>query len=173
VELVVVAVSDGAFLVVDGRDDDAAGRLHGAGVGNIDHLGHAASNGKRGTRLHGEQEPAVTDKALEIGETLIAEAAADIRGGIEAGGDKVGSVVGVLPGSWPAAHGQSADDRAKTSCATAAQRGKNQNIEFFAEIRVFAQPGVGDVGRSEEHTSELQSRGHLVCRLLLEKKKNK
>src|SRR5690625_6793761 len=28
-------------------------------------------------------------------------------------------------------------------------------------------------GRSEEHTSELQSRGHLVCRLLLEKKKNK
>src|SRR5439155_24441140 len=27
--------------------------------------------------------------------------------------------------------------------------------------------------RSEEHTSELQSRGHLVCRLLLEKKKKK
>src|SRR5437870_9675455 len=35
--------------------------------------------------------------------------------------------------------------------------------------------GASDVGaipfvRSEEHTSELQSRGHLVCRLLLEKK---
>src|SRR5439155_24124088 len=28
-----------------------------------------------------------------------------------------------------------------------------------------------DAARSEEHTSELQSRGHLVCRLLLEKKK--
>src|SRR2546429_6623943 len=28
------------------------------------------------------------------------------------------------------------------------------------------------MGRSEEHTSELQSRLHLVCRLLLEKKKN-
>src|SRR5437660_4579627 len=27
--------------------------------------------------------------------------------------------------------------------------------------------------RSEEHTSELQSRGHLVCRLLLEKKKGR
>src|SRR5207253_10310314 len=27
------------------------------------------------------------------------------------------------------------------------------------------------IRRSEEHTSELQSRGHLVCRLLLEKKK--
>src|SRR5437870_8869502 len=30
----------------------------------------------------------------------------------------------------------------------------------------------GRVDRSEEHTSELQSRGHLVCRLLLEKKNN-
>src|SRR5687768_18198119 len=30
---------------------------------------------------------------------------------------------------------------------------------------------VDVVGRSEEHTSELQSRLHLVCRLLLEKKK--
>src|SRR5256884_8800015 len=32
---------------------------------------------------------------------------------------------------------------------------------------------VGGVMRSEEHTSELQSRLHLVCRLLLEKKKNR
>src|SRR5690625_5772479 len=31
--------------------------------------------------------------------------------------------------------------------------------------------GLGWATRSEEHTSELQSRGHLVCRLLLEKKK--
>src|SRR2546429_4865468 len=31
---------------------------------------------------------------------------------------------------------------------------------------------VSRAGRSEEHTSELQSRLHLVCRLLLEKKKN-
>src|SRR5439155_12766291 len=29
------------------------------------------------------------------------------------------------------------------------------------------------IERSEEHTSELQSRGHLVCRLLLEKKKRR
>src|SRR2546422_1193609 len=34
-------------------------------------------------------------------------------------------------------------------------------------------PRVSTVSRSEEHTSELQSRLHLVCRLLLEKKKNK
>src|SRR5690625_5802553 len=30
-----------------------------------------------------------------------------------------------------------------------------------------------EAARSEEHTSELQSRGHLVCRLLLEKKKER
>src|SRR3712207_7082762 len=39
-----------------------------------------------------------------------------------------------------------------------------------------AEDGAGDAGgtgRSEEHTSELQSRQYLVCRLLLEKKKDK
>src|SRR3712207_8164053 len=36
-----------------------------------------------------------------------------------------------------------------------------------------APPAVAQTGtRSEEHTSELQSRQYLVCRLLLEKKKN-
>src|SRR2546422_6756746 len=34
-----------------------------------------------------------------------------------------------------------------------------------------AAQGIGQALRSEEHTSELQSRLHLVCRLLLEKKK--
>src|SRR5688572_32809669 len=33
--------------------------------------------------------------------------------------------------------------------------------------------GPGTRSRSEEHTSELQSQSNLVCRLLLEKKKNK
>src|SRR2546422_4561746 len=37
----------------------------------------------------------------------------------------------------------------------------------------FLGPGAALVERSEEHTSELQSRLHLVCRLLLEKKKKK
>src|SRR5690625_6815118 len=39
----------------------------------------------------------------------------------------------------------------------------------LAEDAVTAHPVVIHL-RSEEHTSELQSRGHLVCRLLLEKK---
>src|SRR3989449_6365014 len=37
---------------------------------------------------------------------------------------------------------------------------------------VIGQACEFDYSRSEEHTSELQSRLHLVCRLLLEKKKN-
>src|SRR2546422_7599161 len=45
---------------------------------------------------------------------------------------------------------------------------------FSAELERMAE-GALRLGewRSEEHTSELQSRLHLVCRLLLEKKKNK
>src|SRR5690625_6084573 len=35
----------------------------------------------------------------------------------------------------------------------------------------FSSFSVRNLLRSEEHTSELQSRGHLVCRLLLDKKK--
>src|SRR5690625_5783700 len=35
----------------------------------------------------------------------------------------------------------------------------------------FPKDALPNGNRSEEHTSELQSRGHLVCRLLLEKKK--
>src|SRR5207253_10661809 len=43
------------------------------------------------------------------------------------------------------------------------------STEFLAEFRPFV---TSASTRSEEHTSELQSRGHLVCRLLLEKKKH-
>src|SRR5215510_13925351 len=39
-------------------------------------------------------------------------------------------------------------------------------------VHFACSPGGTTSVRSEEHTSELQSRGHLVCRLLLEKKKN-
>src|SRR3989442_6931856 len=59
------------------------------------------------------------------------------------------------------------------------QRGKRRLADELSELRVDdasavehhrAFPG-GQRERSEEHTSELQSRPHLVCRLLLEKKK--
>src|SRR5690625_4391282 len=38
------------------------------------------------------------------------------------------------------------------------------------DVQVHGWNDGDDIYRSEEHTSELQSRGHLVCRLLLEKK---
>src|SRR2546428_7673451 len=40
------------------------------------------------------------------------------------------------------------------------------------EEKLAALPSMNKSKRSEEHTSELQSRSDLVCRLLLEKKKN-
>src|SRR5439155_25190700 len=43
--------------------------------------------------------------------------------------------------------------------------------ERDGRIRLPARRRTHGQARSEEHTSELQSRGHLVCRLLLEKKK--
>src|SRR3712207_8791658 len=42
--------------------------------------------------------------------------------------------------------------------------------ELLVPVRI--RPVIEQPGRSEEHTSELQSRQYLVCRLLLEKKKN-
>src|SRR5690625_5824930 len=44
-------------------------------------------------------------------------------------------------------------------------------IDFIIHVGEFdISSNLPDILRSEEHTSELQSRGHLVCRLLLEKK---
>src|SRR3712207_8119869 len=45
-------------------------------------------------------------------------------------------------------------------------RGLGEDLDHQGRVR-----GLGSL-RSEEHTSELQSRQYLVCRLLLEKKKN-
>src|SRR5258708_31420349 len=41
------------------------------------------------------------------------------------------------------------------------------------QVRTRVEAMIGRLKRSEEHTSELQSPDHLVCRLLLEKKKQK
>src|SRR5690625_6691062 len=60
----------------------------------------------------------------------------------------------------------------------ARQKRREDIVDFYARdgARMTAHPAEPHDGgvrclRSEEHTSELQSRGHLVCRLLLEKKK--
>src|SRR5437870_9335645 len=52
-------------------------------------------------------------------------------------------------------------------------------LHWYSASTILLAAGIGCIAnwlrnrflRSEEHTSELQSRGHLVCRLLLEKKK--
>src|SRR5690625_5812804 len=47
---------------------------------------------------------------------------------------------------------------------------ENNYLESIEEMDAFYEAETYHIFRSEEHTSELQSRGHLVCRLLLEKK---
>src|SRR5439155_24010329 len=53
--------------------------------------------------------------------------------------------------------------------ASEGRRANHRGPSPSARRRASAAPARAR--RSEEHTSELQSRGHLVCRLLLEKKK--
>src|SRR5215216_4853017 len=62
--------------------------------------------------------------------------------------------------------------------ALRAVAGQGPSIELFSPdpnlaYRPLRVTEPFELGRSEEHTSELQSPDHLVCRLLLEKKKKK
>src|SRR5690625_5673863 len=52
---------------------------------------------------------------------------------------------------------------------TVVQWAKDAGLQVSLDL-IYGTPGES-IARSEEHTSELQSRGHLVCRLLLEQKK--
>src|SRR5687768_17898046 len=62
--------------------------------------------------------------------------------------------------------------------ALAGVEGRRRAVDDVLRVIALAPQLPGQAGavkqelRSEEHTSELQSRLHLVCRLLLEKKKN-
>src|SRR2546430_6879155 len=46
-------------------------------------------------------------------------------------------------------------------------------VNLSVDLRINGRVGTNAEHRSEEHTSELQSQSNLVCRLLLEKKKEK
>src|SRR5688572_32196963 len=63
----------------------------------------------------------------------------------------------------------------RSSKATTRKRGGRGGTDCPANACFCSVPetGLSTAGRSEEHTSELQSQSNLVCRLLLEKKKKK
>src|SRR5690606_39870871 len=61
-------------------------------------------------------------------------------------------------------------DRQSASGKRAAARKQGNHLPIAGlAVRIRQTPSNGDGPRSEEHTSELQSRENLVCRLLLEK----
>src|SRR5439155_22177179 len=70
-------------------------------------------------------------------------------------------------GGWPGAAGEAAVEGAHQQGGRSAHR----PLGGQHALRAAHEKGPREPERSEEHTSELQSRGHLVCRLLLEKKK--
>src|SRR3712207_7655864 len=74
--------------------------------------------------------------------------------------------LGTMGFSLPAAMGVAFAYPDEPVWVVAGDGGFQMNIQELATIRDFG------LNRSEEHTSELQSRQYLVCRLLLEKKKN-
>src|SRR5690606_33759960 len=99
----------------------------------------------------------------------------------------------VVPGSMVKLHGTNMDKVTKISfgdkeaATTFINKGEKSYVEYIVPAdlalgtyRVTLTDNEGNVygggkieiSRSEEHTSELQSRENLVCRLLLEKKKN-
>src|SRR3712207_8071537 len=76
---------------------------------------------------------------------------------------------------WVSCNIYSTQDHAAAAIAAAgipvfAYKGESLKEYWDFTARLF---DWHDGGRSEEHTSELQSRQYLVCRLLLEKKKEK
>src|SRR2546422_4222900 len=76
----------------------------------------------------------------------------------------VGSRVAYTPPTWIATSALPPPDRSPLTDALRAGRSCKRSCRP-------AEPHAHAEQRSEEHTSELQSRLHLVCRLLLEKKK--
>src|SRR5690625_6491553 len=85
------------------------------------------------------------------------------RNGPQRSGYSAGMVFGFMPHSFPP---QKRGPRSRGGAAVT-ERTSTQRAFRRHDARGFLKEQ-----RSEEHTSELQSRGHLVCRLLLEKTKD-
>src|SRR6266542_6472555 len=80
----------------------------------------------------------------------------------------------VFPGQGSQTVGMGRDVYEASAAARAIFEEADRVLGYKLSELCFAGPAerLNDTTRSEEHTSELQSRSHLVCRLLLEKKKH-
>src|SRR5690606_41600645 len=83
-----------------------------------------------------------------------------------------------LPDALPISRtGANATSFRLNTSSSASARGDTPNVNGIPAVTVWSatapapSPRPSGISRSEEHTSELQSRENLVCRLLLEKKK--
>src|SRR5207253_603891 len=172
--------------VVIGRyRDGAVAQLRLQGEECLRHVGHADD-----IRTRGAQEQALRTGAeartldAGVGLVLVQRHAARVRHARDQGG---GGAAGGLcardmrdqPAAEEARGTRSAGEvqvlrrqRELAGVDLCAQASHRRHADHGAHAEALQRPDVGAEVRSEEHTSELQSRGHLVCRLLLEKKNN-
>src|SRR5690625_6518541 len=73
--------------------------------------------------------------------------------------------------SFPTRRSSDLPDVVFSPMQTIGSAGRKFGLILTLHDLIYYQHRTPPKDRSEEHTSELQSRGHLVCRLLLEKKK--
>src|SRR5947199_7645400 len=113
----------------------------------------------------------VTATDLEVGARVAIPAKVASKGAITVSARKLGEIVKELPAAAVALR---VTDNVSVSlrCAGATYKLVGLSPDDFPPV-VPASPASWVKRRSEEHTSELQSLRHLVCRLLLEKKKSR
>src|SRR2546430_13256366 len=78
------------------------------------------------------------------------------------------------PGCWPADFLNEDNLSKPMNCDPRASKAEETKLDRMRKTTRRNRSSTREIAvRSEEHTSELQSQSNLVCRLLLEKKKNK
>src|SRR2546422_8195574 len=84
----------------------------------------------------------------------------------------MGAISPLRRATWARAGWRAQSRSSASNPPSAARKGlTGSTVGAYTQLVSTRSPPARALGRSEEHTSELQSRLHLVCRLLLEKKK--
>src|SRR3989449_11430030 len=126
-------------------------------------------------RVHRSDHPLARQRAAEVRTRRRADH--DLRGArVEPRARCVQIADAAAHAAWRPTHHLT--DQGRVRVPSLAERGVEVDDRDLSGHCELLEPGQGvasveDKVRSEEHTSELQSRLHLVCRLLLEKKKKK